>query len=100
MRTKIQKIQKILETICKHVYFRAPSKGMRYPCIKYDLSGKMVNHADNIKYLKRNQWSITIIDEDPDSDIPETFEETFPYCRFDRSYQADGLNHFVYTLYY
>lgn len=99
MKTR-EDLRKILKEICENTYFRKPSKGMKYPCIKYDYVGKQIDHADNIKYLKWRQWDVTIIDEDPDSTIPEVFEETFPYCRLTRTYQADGLNHFAYTLYF
>lgn len=87
----------ILES--RNVYFRQPSKGMSYPCIKYDLTDKDSDYADNIPYIKRKRWTITIIDENPDSLICERLEE-LPYCNFDRPYQSDGLNHFIYTLYF
>jgi hypothetical protein len=84
----------------KNVYFRPPSKGMKYPCIIYTLEGDDANFANNIQYIKRNRWGITIIDEDPDSEIPDRLKESLPYCGFDRTYESDGLNHFVYTLYF
>lgn len=84
----------------KNIYFRQPSKGMKYPCIKYDFIGQSTNHADNIKYMKRNQWSIMIIDENPDSEIPDKILN-LPYCTLDRPpYQVDGLNHWPLTLYF
>lgn len=82
-----------------HVYFRAPSFRITYPCILYDIGGDDLSYADNIKYTKMKRWSVTVIDENPDSKIPERLEE-IPYCRFDRLYLSDGLNHFVYTIYY
>lgn len=99
MKTR-ESLQNLLETICENVYFRAPSEGMKYPCIKYDLAGRRILHADNVRYMKRNEWNVTIIDENPDSEIPELLEEKFPYCRLGKPYQANGLNHFPYTLYY
>ena len=82
-----------------NVYFRQPSEGMNYPCIKYDLVSGGERYADNIKYIKSRRWTITIIDENPDSEIPERLEK-LPYCSFDRTYESDGLNHFVYELYF
>lgn len=58
-----------------------------------------VLHADNIKYLNTRGWLVTVIDEDPDSQIAKEVEK-LPYCTFDRPYTADGLNHFVYRLYF
>lgn len=99
MKTRME-LQTNLKEICKNVYFRPPSDGMKYPCIKYDHGGVLINHADNIKYLRWKQWDVIIIDENPDSDIPELFEEKFQYCSSGKPYQADGLNHFPYTLYF
>lgn len=99
-RTQLD-LQKVLESIegVKKAYFRKPSKNMQYPCIVYDLANKENVHADNIPYIKRRRWTLTIMDEDPNSPIQDKIEE-LSYCSFDRSYQADGLNHFVYTLYF
>jgi hypothetical protein len=84
----------------RNVYFRPPSKGMKYPCIIYNRDGEKYFPADNKNYIKRNRWTITIVDEDPDSEIGDRMKENLAYCTFDRSYVADDLNHFVYTLYY
>lgn len=85
----------------RNCYFQAPTGlKMRYPCIRYDLESKEGEYADNIPYLKQHQWGLTVIDYDPESNIPDQLEDTLPYCSFDRSYCADGLNHFVLTLYF
>lgn len=99
-RTRLE-LSKLLHEILgsDNVYSRQPSEGMNYPCIKYNLVGRGARYADNIKYIKSRRWTITIIDENPDSEIPERLEE-LPYCSFDRSYESDGLNHFVYELYF
>lgn len=83
----------------RNVYFRPPSIGMKYPCIKYNLESGNARYADDKKYINKNRWSIIVIDEDPDSEIPSKIQE-LRYCSFDRTYEADGLNHFVHTLYY
>lgn len=72
---------------------------MTYPCIVYHLESSLDRHADNIKYFSYDRYTVTIIDEDPDSVIYRRLKE-LPYTRFDRWYVADGLNHFVFTLYY
>lgn len=81
------------------VYYRPPSEGMKYPCIKYDLDGYSTFFADNIKYINPKRWKITVIDENPDSEIPDKVNQ-LPYCSFDRSYQASGMNHWVFILYF
>jgi hypothetical protein len=42
---------------------------------------------------------ITIIDANPDSDIPAKVGN-LPLCKFNRHYTADNLNHDVYNVYY
>lgn len=82
-----------------NVYFRPPSSGMKYPCIIYDLDGDSSFFADNQKYINPKRWSLTLVDEDPDSPIFDRLN-CIKYCSFNRKYQADGLNHFVFTLYF
>lgn len=99
MRTQ-EELQMILEKYCDNVYFRKPSKKMVYPCIRYDLSGETVRYADNVPYKRMRRWSLTVIDEDPTTELPWELEEKIPYCKFDRPYQANGLNHFALILYF
>lgn len=84
----------------RNCYFEPPSI-MEYPCIKYERQMPSVVYADNVRYGKFDSWMLTIIDTDPDSEIPERLEEHFTkYCSKNREYSSDGLHHFVYTLYY
>lgn len=93
------------EELCKvlgsrNCYYSPPSQ-MKYPCIKYERENPSIDYADDIEYRSMNAWVITIIDPDPDSPIPERLKAHFKhYCSRDREYPADGLRHFVYTLYY
>ena len=83
------------------VYFQPPgSVHMTYPCIRYSLSGIQQDYADNKNYKSINQYQVTVIDEDPDSTIYTKILSHFEMCKFDRWYPADGLNHYVLTLYY
>lgn len=84
----------------KKAYYRPPSIRMEYPCIKYDLEGDDPAYADNIPYIDPKRWSVIVIDENPDSEIPERLRSSFQYCSFDRIYEAENLNHFVYTIYF
>ena len=89
---------KILES--RNVYFQPPeSVKMKYPAIVYGLSGIENTHAGNKPYLSKRKYSITIIDEDPDSPIVGKFT-ALPVCRFDRFFKSDNLNHNVFTLYF
>lgn len=83
-----------------YCYFQPPSdNGMNYPCIKYNYAGDFDQYADNKAYLTSKRYTVTIIDEDPDSKIPERLKELL-YCSSDGHFVVDGLHHYVYTLYY
>ena len=89
-----------LKELTENVYFQPPSANeMNYPCIRYVLSKPDVKYADNTKYLNTKCYQVTIIDEDPDSELPDKLE-AFPLCQLDRFYPADDLNHWVFTLYF
>lgn len=84
----------------RNCYFKPPSNiKMKYPCIRYELARITSTRADNIPYLNGKAYSLTYIDEDPDSVIPEKLLE-LPMCSFDRAYDAEGLHHTVLTIFY
>ena len=87
----------ILES--RNVYFQPPeSLKIQYPAIVYSLSNIKNNHANNKVYTQSRSYQIIVIDKSPDSIISDKISQ-LPYCKFDRSYVSDGLNHYVYTLY-
>lgn len=93
-------LQTLLESICKNVYFQPPqSVVMKYPCIRYNLYDVNNVHADNKVYLQHRGYQITVIDRDPDSEIEKSVS-MLDGIRFNRAYQADNLNHWIYILYY
>lgn len=109
MSRRIQ-LQKILESVkglatdpltrCPAVYFQPPSSvKLVYPCIVYVLERVDIKHADNKPYMSAERYKVTIIDKDPDSEIPDTLLY-MPRCKLDRPYTADNLNHWVFSLYY
>lgn len=81
-------------------YFSPPADiEMTYPCFIYNYTNDLDSFADNIHYNYSKRYTITYITEDPDSNISELMRK-LPYCSSDRNFAVDGLNHFVYTLYY
>lgn len=82
------------------VYFQPPeSVRMAYPCIVYSLNDVDMKHADDRPYLNTKRYSVTIIDKDPDSEIPDRML-ILPLCSLNRSYTADNLYHWVFDLYF
>lgn len=105
MKTRLDLHDELLDVIGDddpNVYFQPPgNEDMYYPCIIYEPAKPSVRHANDGRYFKMNMYTITIIDEDPDSELPEKFEEHFKcFYEFDRFFTSDNLNHFVYSLYY
>lgn len=96
------KLHQILKSIKgpKEVYYQPPETlKLDYPCIIYEWASKQDRFADNKRYKEHKRYTVTIIDHNPDSSIPGRLEE-LEYCSFDRSFTSDGLNHFVYSLYW
>jgi len=90
----------ILLDITTHVYFQPPSNiRMEFPCIKYERDGSSNEFADNASYRNAKRYQVTVIDRDPDSTLPDSVEG-LPYCALDRAFQADNLNHWVFTLFF
>lgn len=84
----------------RNCYFQPPtSLQMSYPAIKYTLSGIDKVSANNAAYIQTRSYEVTVIDANPDSEIPDKVLQ-LPMCRFNRHYTADNLNHYVFTLYY
>lgn len=101
MRTRLELHEKLCDILgTKHVYYMPPSRGMKYPAIRYELNNSSVDFADNGRYRNFKRWTITVIDENPDSEIGDKLIDSFDYCTLDRVFTSDNLNHFVYTLYF
>ena len=83
-----------------NVYFQPPeSVKMKYPAIRYSLDNITQIHADDLPYISANRYLVTIIDRNPDSILPSLLA-ALPFCKHERTYVADNLNHWVFTLYY
>ncbi len=89
-----------LQQIAENVYYQAPpNTQMQYPCLLYSRDGVSTQHADNELYRHAKRYQLTVIDRNPDSTLQDLVEE-LPLCAFQRFFTADGLNHWVFTLYF
>lgn len=83
-----------------NVYFQPPPNvDMKYPCIIYKRDAARTMFADDGPYRYTKRYQVTVIDRDPDSDIPDKIA-ALPMCTFDRFYTADNLNHDVFNLFF
>jgi len=83
-----------------NVYFQQPTNtNMHYPAIVYTRDRTDAQYADDLAYLSYRRYTVTVIDLDPDSEIPDAIMK-LPLCSHSRSFVANNLNHFVLDLYF
>jgi hypothetical protein len=82
------------------VYFQPPPKlVLSYPCIIYKRDQARNHFADNLPYSHTKRYLVTVIDPNPDSEIPDKVSE-LPMCTFQRNFATDNLTHDIYSLYF
>ena len=92
------KLEAVLGT--NKVYFQPPaSLTLTYPCIVYKRSGIKSLFGDNIPYSLSNEYTLTVIYKDPDSDLVDKVAQ-LPKCKLDRTFTNDNLYHAVFTIYF
>lgn len=93
-------LHEILTGITQHVYFQPPTNiQMQYPCIVYERFGTSADHADNAPYRLTKRYQVTVIDRNPDSDLPDEVER-LSTSQFDRWFASDNLNHYVFNVFF
>lgn len=97
LQTKLESVNKV-----KKVYFQPPENvKLLFPCIVYKWDGGTSRFADNGTYHFRRRYTLIVIDSNPDTTIPEDLIKQFNmYIRLERTYTADNLHHYVFTLYW
>lgn len=95
-------LQTLLEGILgtSNVYFQPTANvQMKYPAIIYKRDTADTEFAGNNPYRYTKRYQVTVIDRNPDSDIPDKVA-ALPMCLFNRFFTADNLNHDVFNLYF
>lgn len=83
-----------------NVYFQPPpSVSIQYPAIIYSRDSATTEFADDIPYTYTKRYQVTVIDQDPDSEIPDKVAQ-LPRCLFSRHFKVNNLNHDVFSLYF
>lgn len=96
--SELQALLKGLEGV-KDAYIQPPTEGMEYPCIMIERANSDVDHADNRIFHLMKGYTVTVMDRAPDSPIPDLVEG-LQYARFDRFFRTNGLNHFVFQMFF
>lgn len=90
----------LLKSYSSNVYFQPPANlRMNYPAIVYERDDIDISFAGNMPYRHTKRYQVTVIDRDPDSDIPDKIAQ-LPLCSFSSHFVTDGLNHDVFALYF
>lgn len=90
----------VLKTCTPVVYFEPPEDAkMVYPCIRYERDAGSTKHANNRPYNYVQQYQVTLIARDADTDILAKLA-ALPQSTHDRFFVADNLNHDVFSIYF
>lgn len=96
-------IQSLLEETAGEgvkVYFQPPENlKMEYPCVVYKRDLANVQFADNNPYRRNKRYSVTYIDRDPVSPVPDRIAD-LPMCTYERFFTAGNLNHDIFNIYF
>ena len=83
-----------------NVYFQPPEdRIMKYPCIVYQRDNASFKSADNLPYSTTQRYQVTLIDQNPDSDVVDRLMN-LPLSSFNRHFTTSGLNHDVFVIYH
>lgn len=95
-----QELQNLLVGITPNVYFQPPENlKLQYPCIIYQRDYAQTDFANNGPYKNTKRYQVTVIDQNPDSEIPGKVG-LLPMCTYQRFFVADNLNHDVFNLFF
>ena len=94
-------LQEELRKLAPKAYFkRPPDNKLTYPCFVYRPSRPQTRRANNRVYMYTPCYNVIYISQEPNENIERQMLETFEYCDSDREYEADGLFHYSFTLYW
>lgn len=93
-----EKLEEILGS--RNVYYQPPeSRKIEYPAIIYARKSIENVHANNDTYGRKFAFELNFVRKNPEEDLLFLILG-LPYCRHDRHYKADNLNHDVFTIYW
>lgn len=83
-----------------HVYYQPPeSIKLVYPCIVYNRERYRTDKANNDVYKEMTQYSVTVMDKNPDSKIVENLR-ALQYCELSQQYRTENIYHYIFNYFY
>lgn len=98
-RLELQELLAAVPGVVAAYFQPPPNVEMQYPCIVYSIDNAETTFADNAPYSHRWRYQLTVIDRNPDSEIPSKIVR-LPLAKFSRRFTADNLNHDVFELFF
>lgn len=99
-RLELHELLKSLVPEGTGLYFQPkPNVTIEYPAVVYHRAPANSEHAGNQPYFVTDQYEVTVIDRNPDSQIHRLIA-TLPSSRHNRFFITEGLNHDVYTIFF
>lgn len=83
-----------------NVYFQPPANiQMKYPCIVYERDNASFRSADNMNYIWKQRYQVTLIDRNPDSPTIDKLR-MFKNSSYQRGFRTAELNHDIFVIYH
>lgn len=87
--------------IAPKAYYNPPASAkMQYPCFRYKLTPPKILRADNRLYKQFPCYTVTYISLNVADDKVNEILTRFKSCKLDTHFINDGLNHYVFTIFY
>ena len=84
----------------RNVYYQPPTNlKMEYDAIRYSLSTRKEQYANDTKYLKTKCYEGVVISRKPDPEVVESISD-LPYTSFGNPYVVDNFYHYPFIIYY
>lgn len=98
MESRLRLRQALVDAGFENLYFQPPTNTqLKYPCAIYSRVQVPVEYADNAPYSRTKRYTVTVIDRDPDSPLPDAVG-AIPGASFVTHFTKDELNHDVFNV--
>lgn len=82
------------------VYFQPTGNiTMKFPCVTYERARSESDFANDNPYVRTKRYTLTVIDRNPDSDIPDKIAQ-LPMCTHSTFFISENLNHDVFDIFF
>jgi hypothetical protein len=85
----------------RYVYYQpGTNTKMKYPCIVYRRGDIEPRYANDMTYVCRERYTLTVVSGDPDNEIADKLLSHFRLITYTNRYLSDNLYHDTLELYY